>query len=107
MFKFFQSIFYDQEAYNIKAGQRLENRVADRYFPDDIYEMLHRTHDFNTNRKRYIRSSANPDFQFEIRHYGIQFWVECKRRENNWNKSEIEVFKDNQLARYKKFPNCF
>ena len=92
---------------SIKAGEDLEDDTADVFFPDNIYEMLHRTHDVNTNRKRFIRSSLNPDFQFEIRNTNIQFWVECKHRENNSDSSVINVFKGDQLRRYKSYSNCF
>ena len=92
---------------SIEAGEEFEDEVADEFFPDDLYEMLHRTHDVNTNRKRFIRSSLNPDFQFEIRKTNIQFWVECKHRENNSDSSLIKVFKEGQLRRYQQFPNSF
>jgi hypothetical protein len=92
---------------SIKAGEDFEDFVADAFFPDDMYEMLHRTHDVNTNSKRFIRSSLNPDFQFEVRETGLQFWVECKHRENNYNDSIIHVFKEDQLNRYQSYHNCF
>jgi hypothetical protein len=92
---------------SIKAGEDFEDGVADEFFPDDLYEMLHRTHDVNTNSKRFIRSSLNPDFQFEIRKTKIQFWIECKHRENNSDSTSINVFKNDQLKRYQSYPNCF
>ena len=92
---------------SIKAGEDFEDFTADTYFPDDLYEMLHRTHDVNANSKRFIRSSLNPDFQFEIRKTNIQFWVECKHRENNYDSSTINVFKGDQLKRYQSYKNCF
>jgi hypothetical protein len=92
---------------SITSGEEFEDFVADEYFPDNIYEMLHRTHDVNTNSKRFIRSSLSPDFRFEIRKANIQFWVECKHRENNFDSSTIHVFKNDQLRRYQSYPNCF
>jgi hypothetical protein len=92
---------------SIKSGEDFEDDVADNFFPDDLYEMLYRTHDVNTNSKRFIRSSMNPDFQFEIRGTNIQFWVECKHRENNYDDSIISVFKNDQLRRYQSYKNCF
>lgn len=92
---------------SIKAGEDFEDEVADEFFPDDIYEMLHRTHDVNTNKDRFIRSSLNPDFQFEIRNTNIQFWVECKYRENLSDSSMIKVFNPGQLKRYQSYRNCF
>jgi hypothetical protein len=92
---------------SIKAGEDFEDGVADEFFPDDLYEMLHRTHDVNTNSKRFIRSSLNPDFQFEIRKTKIQFWIECKHSENNSDSTSINFFKNDQLKRYQSYPNCF
>ncbi|MBS1597313.1 MAG: hypothetical protein JST75_03750 [Bacteroidetes bacterium] len=95
------------ENQSIQSGQDFEDDVADEFFPDNIYEMLHRTHDFQTNRKRFIRSSLDPDFRFEIRGSNVSFWVECKHRENNRNASEINIFKSGQLERYHKYENAF
>lgn len=92
---------------SIKAGEDFEDGVADDFFPDDIYEILQRTHDVNTNSKRFIRASLNPDFQFEIRNTNIQFWVECKHRENNSDSTLIKVFNPGQLKRYQSYENCF
>lgn len=92
---------------SIKSGEAFEDHVADEFFPDHLYEMLHRTHDVNTNTRRFIRSSLNPDFHFEIRNTNIQFWVECKHRENNRDSSTINVFKGDQLKLYKTYKNCF
>lgn len=92
---------------SIKAGEEFEDEVADYFFPDDIYEMLHRTHDVNANAKRFIRSSMWPDFHFEDRKSGIQFWVECKLRQNFSDDSLIPVFNQGQLKRYQSFENCF
>lgn len=92
---------------SVKSGEAFEDDVADYYFPDELYEMIHRTHDVNTNTRRFIRSSLNPDFQFEIRGTSIQFWIECKHRENNSDSSTIQVFKPGQLQRYKSYKNAF
>lgn len=92
---------------SIKAGEEFEDEVADEFFPDDLYEMIHRTHDVNTNRDRFIRSSLYPDFQFEIRKTNIQFWVECKYRANMSDSSTIQVFSPGQRERYQKHSNCF
>lgn len=91
----------------LKNAEDFENNVADEFFPDNTYEILHRTHDFRTNAKRFIRSSMAPDFHFEIRNTNIQFWVECKHRQNYYNEMQLEVFKPGQLTRYKSYPNSF
>jgi hypothetical protein len=91
----------------IKYGEEFENDVADEFFPDETYEMLDRTHSFNANRKRFIRSSLNPDFHFEIRELKKDFWVECKFRENKQDLEFIKVFKTGQLERYMSFKRSF
>lgn len=91
----------------IKSGEDFENDAADIFFPDNMYEILQQTHNFSTNSKRFIRSSLNPDFQFEIRDSKINFWVECKFRENKSNLGYVSVFKFDQLYRYKSFGNSF
>jgi hypothetical protein len=91
----------------IKSGEDFEDDAADIFFPDNIYEMLQRTHNFSTNNKRFIRSSINPDFQFEIRDSKIDLWVECKYRENKLDLGYVNVFKFGQLKRYKSYENSF
>jgi hypothetical protein len=91
----------------IKSGEDFEDDAADVFFPDDLYEIVQRTHNFKTNIKRFIRSSLNPDFQFEVRDSNIKLWVECKYRENKLNLDYVNVFKSGQLNRYKSYENSF
>jgi hypothetical protein len=91
----------------IKSGEDFEEDTADVFFPDNIYEILQRTHSFITNSKRFIRATLNPDFQFEIRDSKINFWIECKFRENKSDIDYVNVFKFDQLSRYKSYENSF
>ncbi len=93
---------------SVKSAEELEEETADIFFPDNLYEMLHRTHDFNTVQKRFIRSSLNPDFHFEIREDPrLNFWVESEFREIHQFNEFINVFNDEQLNRYQSFGNSF
>lgn len=92
---------------SIKNGEKFEDDVADYFLPEDLYDLIHRSHDVNTNSKRFIESSLWPDFQFRVKGTSIEFWVECKWRGNNFDKTKIDVFKKDQLSRYKNHYNTF
>ena len=92
---------------DIKDGEDWEDDVADFFFPADLYDLIHRSHDVNTNSRRYILSSLWPDFWFRDKKSGIEFRVECKLR-NNYRESDlIDLFKPGQLQRYQQFENTF
>jgi hypothetical protein len=60
------------------------------------------------NKKRFIRSSLNPDFHFEIRNEpGKHFWVECKYLEIDQMHEAIRIFNNDLLYRFKTFENSF
>jgi len=92
----------------VKSNDELKEETADTFFPDELYEMLHQTHNCKTIYKRFIRSSLNPNFHFEIRENpGINFWVESEFREIEQFNEFINVFNSEQLARFKSFENSF
>ncbi len=97
----------DLESQWIKSGEDFEQDAADVFFPENFYEILQKTHNFYSNSKRFIRSSLNPDFQFEVRDSDVKIWVECKFRENKQNLEFINPFKFGQLDRYRSFENSF
>ncbi len=99
---------YYKEQHSVKSSEELEEETADVFFPDNIYEMLHRTHDFNATQKRFVRSSLNPVFHFEIREETkMNFWVESEFREIDQFNGFINVFNEEQINRYRSFENSF
>ncbi len=102
----YQLPYYKEQ--RIKSGEGFEEDAADLFFPDHLYEMLHRTQDNTTNKKRFVRSSLNPDFHFEVREEpGINFWVECKFRELHQFNEQIHKFDSEQLKRFRSFQHSF
>lgn len=91
----------------VKTDEVFEVDEAERFFPHDLYKILNRAQEIKTNHKRFIKSSANPGFQFEIRNSKVNFWVECKYRENKPDSDQINVFNGEQLKRFKSFKNSF
>lgn len=103
----YQMPYYKDKSW-FQLSDDIEAETADTFFPDDVYEMLHRTMDTKEGNKRFIRSSLNPDFHFEIREKpGINFWVECKFMEIGQFSEKIELFTPGQLIRYKSFGNAY
>lgn len=99
---------YYKEQPSTDSAESFEEYASDIFFPDQIYEMLHRTQDSRIHRKRFVRSSLNPDFHFEIRNEPSKhFWVECKYLEIYHMNEAIKVLQDGQLNRFKSFENSF
>src|ERR1700757_3443931 len=99
---------YYNEQETVDPDECFEEFVSETFFPDYLYEMLHRTQHSGTSRKRFVRSSLNPDFHFEIRNEpGKQFWVECKYLEIEQVQDVIGIFGNDLLSRFKAFENSF
>jgi hypothetical protein len=101
-------IAYYKEPETVDPDESFEEYASETFFPDHLYEMLHRTQDSSISKKRFIRSSLNPDFHFEIRNApGKHFWVECKYLEIDQIHDAIHIFSNDQLHRFKAFENSF
>jgi hypothetical protein len=92
----------------IKPGADFEaSSAAAQFFPKDLYEIVHSTHDYSADSSRYIRSSPDPGFKIEIRNTHVNFWVECKYLENKQDSEIVQVFNEGQLNLYKEVENSF
>lgn len=83
---------------SFKIGEKFEQYVRDYLFIDNYYDILERTHNYNTN-KDYVRSSLKPDFKFRDRWTKKEFYVEAKFRTGLYN-NKIIWCNDTQLKRY-------
>ena len=86
---------------NIKKGSRFEDFVEQVLFPESMYNLLYKTHEFNKNGRK-IESQQWPDFQFEDIRSGHRFWVEAKFRSNLYQ-GKIQWAEPWQFKRYKEF----
>ena len=99
---------YYREPDGVDPDESFEEYASETFFPDYLYEMLHRTQKAGMNKKRFIRSSLNPDFHFEIRNdSGKHFWVECKYLEIEEMHDAIRILNNELLHRFKTFENSF
>jgi len=80
-------------------GDSFESFVKNQLFPSDDYVLMHNTHDYTANKRRFIEDSNNPDFKFRSRKSRKVFWVEAKYRSILY-KGAFE-FEPDQLRRYK------
>ena len=87
---------------SFKEGQNFENYVRDYLFIDKYYDLLERTHDYNTNRRDYVESSLKPDFTFRDRLTKKVFYVEAKFRTGTYE-GKIIWCNDSQLQRYRQY----
>jgi hypothetical protein len=87
---------------SFKVGQNFEEYVREYIFTDDKYDLLEKTHDYNTNSKDYVESSLKPDYKFRDKATKKEFYVEAKFR-TNINQGKIVWCNDKQLRRYREY----
>ncbi len=83
---------------SFKKGERFEQYVREYLFIQNYYDLLERTHNYNTN-KDYVHSSLQPDFTFRDRWTNKEFYVEAKFRTSLYN-HKIVWCTQQQLERY-------
>ncbi|MEI1280609.1 hypothetical protein V6Z05_19920 [Leptospira venezuelensis] len=71
-------------------GEEYEEFVREVLFPKDIYNLLHKTHNYDQNSKDYVEDSLLPDYKFKDTDLNIEFYVECKYRNITKILDEIE-----------------
>ena len=85
---------------SFKKGEDFENYVRENLFIGKYYDLLERTHDYQTN-KDYVKSSLKPDFKFRDRLTKREFYVEVKYRNGILSADNKLIWcNDKQLARY-------
>jgi len=85
---------------SFKIGEKFENYVRDYIFPENYYDLIERTHSYNSNSKDFVEASIKPDFQFRDKYSKKKFCVEVKFRTGLYN-GKITWCNEKQLARYK------
>lgn len=84
-------------------GEEFEDYVRKYMFPQDNYQLIHKTHNYENNRDDFVESSLLPDFKLRDLKNGREFYVECKFRNGYLNqKDQIEWCNKNQLKRYQR-----
>jgi len=81
-------------------GEAFEKYIRNHLFIKDKFKILHRSHDYATNKNDYIDDSKLPDFKFREKRTGKEFWVEAKYR-STYYEDKVEWCKPFQLKRYK------
>jgi len=84
---------------SFKKGQAFEDYVEKYIFPKSHYDVLEKTHSYQTNSKSYVESSLNPDFKFRDRYTKKEFYVEAKFRSQTYN-NKLVWCNEKQLLRY-------
>ena len=87
---------------SFEKGERFERYVRKFVFPMKYYDLVHKTHDFNSNDGDYVESSLKPDFKLRDKKTGREFYVEVKWRKGEYNEeNKIQWCNNDQLRRYK------
>jgi hypothetical protein len=84
---------------SFSKGEEFEDYVRKYIFPNDRYELIHRTHSYNDNKGDYIESTLYPDFLFRCKETGKEFYVEAKFRSGFYDE-KVEWTYPKQLKRY-------
>lgn len=87
---------------SFKMGQKFEDYVREYLFVSNYYDLLEKTHDYNSNNKDYVESSLKPDFKFRDKWTKKEFYVEAKFRTSDY-KGKIVWCNDKQLSRYQEY----
>ena len=80
-------------------GEAFEDYICRKIFPDEKYQLLHRTQDYNVNKERFVDDSKQPDLKFRSKINKKEFFVEAKFR-STYNQDCIEWCRFSQLKRY-------
>ncbi|HUX59545.1 MAG TPA: hypothetical protein VMV77_21410 [Bacteroidales bacterium] len=83
---------------SFKKGQKFEDFTREVIFSVDRYKLIKKTHDYKQNSIDFVQDSLEPDFKFECKDTGKQFYVESKFR--TWfYQGKIEFCKNDQFKR--------
>lgn len=85
---------------SFKKGEKFEAFTREVIFPQAKYKLLKQTHNYSQNSKDYVEESLEPDFLFECKETGRQFYVEAKFRSDTYDGS-IQFSYKAQFERYK------
>lgn len=102
--KILKNMKYEFSDEPFMIGMRFENYVLD-LFSRDYFSIVEKTHSAETNQKRYIESSVNPDFVFRYTPSGEMFAVECKFRSRLNVEGLLSWSYPDQMKRYQEFSN--
>jgi hypothetical protein len=83
-------------------GKRFEKFVIDKFDPN-YFTIVEQTHSWQTNQKRFVESSLNPDYILRYNRTKEEFAVECKYRSSLNPKGMLEYTNPQQFERYKEF----
>jgi hypothetical protein len=64
-----------------KFGEAWEEEVREDFFISDYYDVLEKTHNYQQNKKDFVKSSLNPDYKFLCKSTKKEFYIECKARD--------------------------
>ena len=90
-----------QKPESFSKGEAFEEYLRKHTFPKDRYKLIHRTHNYQSNKEDFADSSLYPDYKFQCIETGKVFFVEAKFREGRYYQNKIEWCKPYQLKRYK------
>ncbi|MDC8003962.1 hypothetical protein POV27_07850 [Aureisphaera galaxeae] len=87
---------------SFSKGEEFEEYVRKVLFPQARFQLIDKTHGYNTNREDFVESSLKPDFKFRDTKNGQEFYVEAKWRNGSYNRdNKLQWCNKNQLRRYK------
>ncbi|MDP2385698.1 MAG: hypothetical protein Q8M29_04965 [Bacteroidota bacterium] len=87
---------------SFKTGEKFEDYVRNELFIDKYYDLIERTHNYDTNKKDFVEATLKPDFKFRDRLTKKEFYVEAKFRASAYN-GKIIWCSDSQMQRYRNY----
>jgi hypothetical protein len=85
---------------SFQKGKMFETFIEHDIFPASNFDIIHKTHDYDQNSKRYVESSLKPDFLFRCKVSNLEFYVDAKYRSKLFTGDKFTILKDSQLRRF-------
>ena len=85
---------------NFIIGEQFENFIEKNLFPEELYDLVHRTNNYVQNKERYSEDTLRPDFKFRCKKTQQEFYVEAKYRSKFDSLGKIEITHLKQFRRF-------
>jgi hypothetical protein len=85
---------------SFKKGEDFEKYVEQSLFLKKDFDLVHRTNNFDQNKKRFAENTLHPDFKFRCKKTNNEFYIEAKFRSKFNQNDKLEIMSLAQKERF-------